>query len=154
MGWVINAMPRPLNPQEWPGTHRTGGWVGPMAGLEGCRKTRPPPPPPGFDLRTVHPAASRYTDWALPAPRRKFIENKIVLFCSQSLLRVTNTQSLLAALHDALRCNTHLASCGTPEFWALRSCGADLTKGQLHRKGQQRKQCYTNVSLATNWVRR
>ena len=25
-------------------------------------------PPPGFDPRTVHPVASRYTDWAIPAP--------------------------------------------------------------------------------------
>ena len=25
--------------------------------------------PPGFDLRTVHPVASRYTDWAIPAHR-------------------------------------------------------------------------------------
>ena len=24
-------------------------------------------PPPGFDLRTVHPVASRYNDWAIPA---------------------------------------------------------------------------------------
>jgi len=26
-------------------------------------------PPPGFDLRTVKPVASRYTDWAIPAQR-------------------------------------------------------------------------------------
>jgi len=25
-------------------------------------------PPPGFDPRTVQPVASRYTDWATPAP--------------------------------------------------------------------------------------
>ena len=25
-------------------------------------------PPPGFDPRTVHPLASRYTDWAIPVP--------------------------------------------------------------------------------------
>ena len=24
-------------------------------------------PPPGFDLRTVQPVASRYTDWVIPA---------------------------------------------------------------------------------------
>jgi hypothetical protein len=29
-------------------------------------------------------------------------------------------------------------SCGAPEFWALRSCGADLTQGQLHRKDKNK----------------
>jgi hypothetical protein len=48
-------------PQERPGTHCTGGWVDPRAGLDRCRKSRPPP---GFDPRTVQPVASRYTDWA------------------------------------------------------------------------------------------
>ena len=38
----------------------TGGWVGPRADLDGCRKSRPPP---GFDPRTVQSVASRYTDW-------------------------------------------------------------------------------------------
>jgi hypothetical protein len=31
MGWVINSTPRPNWPRESPGTHCTGGWVGPMA---------------------------------------------------------------------------------------------------------------------------
>jgi hypothetical protein len=35
-GWVVNATPRPRYPREWPGTHCTGGWVGPRAGLDGC----------------------------------------------------------------------------------------------------------------------
>jgi hypothetical protein len=34
MGWVVNAKPRPLFPQERPGTHCIVGWVGPKAGLE------------------------------------------------------------------------------------------------------------------------
>jgi hypothetical protein len=29
-------------------------------------------PPPGFDLRTVQPVASRYTDWAIPAHKLTF----------------------------------------------------------------------------------
>ena len=40
MGWVVNATPRPLYPQERPGTHCIGGWVGPRAGLDGCGKSR------------------------------------------------------------------------------------------------------------------
>ena len=40
-----------------PGTHCTGGWVGPRAGLDGCGKLRSLP---GFDPRSVQPVASRY----------------------------------------------------------------------------------------------
>ena len=38
---MVNATPWPLYPQERPGTHCIGGWVGPRASLDGCRKTRP-----------------------------------------------------------------------------------------------------------------
>ena len=58
-GWVVNATPRPLYPRERPGTHCIGGWVGPTAGLDGCGKFCRPP---GFEARTVHLVASRYTD--------------------------------------------------------------------------------------------
>jgi len=65
--------PAALPPGKRPGTHCTGGWVGPRAGLDGCGKSRPPPPPhtPGFDLRTVQPLGSRYTDFAIPARMKK-----------------------------------------------------------------------------------
>ena len=59
MGWVINATLRPLYTRERLGTPSIGGWVGPWAGLDGYRKTRPLP---GFDPRTAYPVASRYTD--------------------------------------------------------------------------------------------
>ena len=64
-GWMVNATPRPLHPRERPGTHCVGGWVGLTAGMDGCGKSSPPP---GFDPLTVQPVASRYTDWAIPAP--------------------------------------------------------------------------------------
>ena len=38
--WVVNAMPRPLYPQERRGTHCVGEYVGPRASLEGCWKSR------------------------------------------------------------------------------------------------------------------
>jgi hypothetical protein len=65
-GWVVIATPRPIYPREIPGTHFIGGWVGPRTGLDGWEKSRPPP---GFNPRTVQPAVSRYTDWAILARR-------------------------------------------------------------------------------------
>ena len=39
------ARPGHTYPRERPGTHFTGGWVGPRAGLDGQKVM----PPPGFD---------------------------------------------------------------------------------------------------------
>jgi hypothetical protein len=57
--WVVSTTPRPLYPQKRPGTHCTGGWVGPRAGLDVWEKILTPPV---FDPRTVEPVVSRYTD--------------------------------------------------------------------------------------------
>ena len=49
--------PRPLYPQERPGTHSIGGWVGRRAGLEGCGKSRPhrhPIPGPSSPSRSLY----------------------------------------------------------------------------------------------------
>ena len=63
-GWGVSVTPRPLfTPGERLGTHCTGDWVGPQ-GRYGDRCGKKSRPPPGFDPRTVHPVASRYTDWA------------------------------------------------------------------------------------------
>ena len=56
--------PSALPPGRRPGTHCIGGEVGARAGLDGCRKSRPPPL--GFDPRTVQPVASRCTDCSIP----------------------------------------------------------------------------------------
>ena len=53
--------PAVFYPRKRPGTHCTGGWVGPRAGLDRCVKSRPPT---GFDLRTVQPVTSRYANYA------------------------------------------------------------------------------------------
>jgi hypothetical protein len=58
VGGQLHA-PFALPPGKRPGTYCIGGWVGPRAGLDVGRKSRPPP---GFDPRTVHPVPSRYTD--------------------------------------------------------------------------------------------
>jgi len=35
-GWAVSSTPRPhFYPRERPGTHFTGGWVGPRPGLDG-----------------------------------------------------------------------------------------------------------------------
>jgi hypothetical protein len=39
---VVSTTPRPHYPRERPGTHCTGGWVGPRAGLDVCEKISPP----------------------------------------------------------------------------------------------------------------
>jgi hypothetical protein len=58
------SRPGRLYPRERPGTHCTGGWVGPGAGLDRCGKSRPP----GFDPRTFQSVANRSTDYGVPAP--------------------------------------------------------------------------------------
>jgi len=59
---VDNATPLLLYPRERPGTHCTGGWVDPRAGLDRCEKSHRPPV---FDPRKVQPVASRYTGGAV-----------------------------------------------------------------------------------------
>jgi hypothetical protein len=53
--------PAASTPGKEPGTHCTGGWVGPRVGLNMCGKSCTPP---GFDPRAVQPVASRYIDYA------------------------------------------------------------------------------------------
>jgi hypothetical protein len=67
-GWVVSVTPRPhFGPGVGtPGTHCTGGWVGPRAGLDTeatgkvvylCRGSNP-------DRPVVQSAVRHYTDWA------------------------------------------------------------------------------------------
>jgi hypothetical protein len=51
--------PAALPPGKRPGIQCTGGWVGPRAGLDSCKKISPPPV---IDPRTFQPVANRYTD--------------------------------------------------------------------------------------------
>jgi hypothetical protein len=55
---MVSTTPRPLYPRERPGTHCTGGWVGPGAGLDGTENLTPP----DYDPRTVQPVSSHYVD--------------------------------------------------------------------------------------------
>ena len=84
--WAGGSAPRPgrLYPRERPGTHFTGDWVGPRAGLDGQKISSPP----GFFFRsrTVQPIVSRYTDWAsrptLPCKIKKIVVQNYTLFAS------------------------------------------------------------------------
>ena len=50
--WVVSSTPQThFTPGERHGTHLTGGWVGPRAGLEGRKISSPP----GFDLGPSSP---------------------------------------------------------------------------------------------------
>ena len=58
-------VPAALYPRERPGTHFTGGWGCPRAGLDRRKNSSPPEFDPGPTAR------SRYTDWAtLPTRNR------------------------------------------------------------------------------------
>jgi hypothetical protein len=71
-GWVVSVTPRPrFTPGErTPGTHSTGGWVDPRAGLDTedtgkilCSRRGSNP-----DRPVVQPVVRHYTAWANPAP--------------------------------------------------------------------------------------
>jgi len=64
IGWVKSTSALSPCSREKPGTHYTGGCVGPRTILDGSEKSRHPP---GFDSLTVQTISSRYTDYAIPA---------------------------------------------------------------------------------------
>ena len=69
--------PAAFYPWERPGTHCTGSWVGPRAGLDRCENLAPP----GFDPRTVQPVAQSVYRLSYPAHKYyNFILYYIVLY--------------------------------------------------------------------------
>jgi hypothetical protein len=66
-GWVVNATPRPLYPRGKT-RYPLYGRLGEPQGRSG--RVRKISRPPGFDIRTVQPVTSRYTDCAShPGPQ-------------------------------------------------------------------------------------
>jgi hypothetical protein len=61
------SRPGRLYPRERPGTHCTGGWWAPEPVWIGAENLAAL----GFDPRIFQPVASRYIDWAIPAPINK-----------------------------------------------------------------------------------
>jgi hypothetical protein len=60
------SRPGRLYPRERPIVQEAGWAPEPWIGAENLA-------PPGFDPRTFQPVASRYTDYAIPAPKLKYI---------------------------------------------------------------------------------
>jgi hypothetical protein len=65
--WSASRPGRFTNRERAPDIHWIGGWVGPRACLNDVEK-RKFLTPPGLELSVVQPVASRYTDYAIPAP--------------------------------------------------------------------------------------
>jgi hypothetical protein len=67
--WSTSRPGRFTHRESAPGTHWTGGWVGPRAVLDAVVKRKIPSPHRESNPRTpiVQPVAQRYTDWAITA---------------------------------------------------------------------------------------
>ena len=72
--WVVNATSRSFYPREQTGTHCMGGWVGPRAGMDGCRKSAP------FAIRSPDRPARSQSLYSLryPKQRKKYVMNNLV----------------------------------------------------------------------------
>jgi len=81
--------------EERPGTHCTGRWVGPRAGLDGCRISRP-----GIRSRTAQPVASHYTVWAIST--RICMSDYMKLNVQSKTLKIKNLCSCTS------RCTVHV----------------------------------------------
>jgi len=63
--WVVNATFRPFHPCQRPGTHGAVGWVSLGPDLNDTENFTSP----GFNPRTIHPAASCYIYCTIPTAR-------------------------------------------------------------------------------------
>jgi len=96
-GW--SSRPGRLYPLEWAGTHCTGGWVGPRAGLDRCGKSCPHRdsiPGPSSPWRVATPTT-------LFQPKRNARE--IMKYSCSVLLEDNPTEKLGIIYHDILRGN-------------------------------------------------
>jgi hypothetical protein len=89
----VNARSWPLFPQERLGNHFIGSWVGPRTGLDGCGNSHPH----RDSILTVQPVASRYTDWAIPAPSKETIFLQNCVTSDRQINYLAHTPSLIAA---------------------------------------------------------
>jgi hypothetical protein len=91
--WSASRPGRALPPGERiPGTHCTGGWVGPRAGLdtEARRKILCPCRGSNPDRTVVQPVVRHYTAWANPAPHGDYRNNIVSVTLEGVLLSEIN----------------------------------------------------------------
>ena len=87
-GRVVNATAQPLYPRERPGTHSTGGWMGPRADLDRCGKS----PPTG--IRSPDRPARSESLYRLSFPGRHWYQ------CIKFILLLLRGRFLAGQLHD------------------------------------------------------
>jgi hypothetical protein len=109
------ALPR----ERAPGTHFIGGWVDPRAGLDDMEKWKLLPlsglelPP----LLVVQPVASRYTDWAIPAPRAMTVVNINMtnLYFRRKIIRISLQTRYKPTKFMELSPSREVASCAVAQ---------------------------------------
>ena len=95
--WVSGQQhaPAALYPRERPGTHCTGGWVGPRAGLDRCGKSCPSPT--GFDPGPSSPGNSVAIPTELPVATNypRILTNYLVQQCMHANFLLVSPLHLL-----------------------------------------------------------
>ena len=91
---VVNVTPRPLYPKKdpYPLYRRL------VVSQGSSGRVRKISPTQGFNPRTVQPVASRYTDWAIPAPRQNHISSNLYACYTISFPSLTK----LCVLHNVV----------------------------------------------------
>jgi hypothetical protein len=118
--------PAALYPGErTPGTHCTGGWVGPRAGLDAEARREKSSAPVGDRTPIVQPIVRHYTDSATPAPtsslKYRYMLTKTHLHPSNKTLqrheRKMNNCILLLCLYRALLLRNQIRICSLSLNW-------------------------------------
>jgi hypothetical protein len=113
--WVVNFTPRLLyHSGKRPGTHYIGGWVNPRAGMDDLEK-RKFLTLPGFELRSLRHPASRYTDYATPAPHNSIILKEIWKTCTWTMVTTCLSRwSIYYGIESRYRTHWLAFSCWNP----------------------------------------
>jgi hypothetical protein len=114
--WVVSITPRPrFTPRERtppPGTHCTGGWVGPRAGVDTeargkilwpCQGSNP-------DRPAVQPVVRHYTAWANPTPTGEGVS---VVISPRLYVRSISALSVRSLTYELGGCHMHCPYSGS-----------------------------------------